>query len=169
MTGVQTCALPISENIAQNLYNVASSIKILELPGLAEKEDVSDWLKKGGSTLTLKELASQVPEWTPSSTGNACNTNNVCNADPRLTELGNAQRLVVQSGEDLRYCYQSKKWLLWDGVRWRNDNTGEIYRKAKRTVQSIYSEASGESDSDRRKQTASWGLEIGRASCRERV
>ena len=33
-------------------------------------------------------------------------------------------------------------WLLWDGQRWRRDDTGEIVRLAKETVRAITSEAS---------------------------
>jgi putative DNA primase/helicase len=58
-----------------------------------------------------------------------------------LTDLGNAQRLVHRHGADLRYCHLWSKWLIWDGHRWRIDETGEIVRLAKKTVQALYLEA----------------------------
>ena len=68
-----------------------------------------------------------------------------------LTDWGNAQRLSALHGHDLRYCYQLKKWLVWDGSRWVIDNTGEIERRAKKTVVSIYQEATlCESDEGRK-------------------
>ena len=35
----------------------------------------------------------------------------------RLTDLGNAERLVDQFGDDIGYCYDWKKWLVWSGIR----------------------------------------------------
>lgn len=60
--------------------------------------------------------------------------------DARLTDLGNAQRLVARHGQDLRYCHPWKKWLVWDGIRWKPDDTGEVMRRAKETVRSMYAE-----------------------------
>jgi putative DNA primase/helicase len=59
------------------------------------------------------------------------------------TDQGNGQRLVARHGQDLCYMYPWKKWLVWDGRRWTIDETGEVQRRAKETVQSIYAEASG--------------------------
>jgi len=46
-----------ARNVARQLHGVAKSIKILELPDLAEKGDVIDWLDAGG---TKKKLLSQI-------------------------------------------------------------------------------------------------------------
>jgi putative DNA primase/helicase len=59
-----------------------------------------------------------------------------------LTDIGNGQRLVARHGGDLRYCYPWGKWLVWDSQRWGKDLTGEVDRRAKETVRSIYAEAS---------------------------
>lgn len=49
-------------DINQQLRGIASSIKILELPQLEEKEDVSDWLDKHGTIDQLLELVEKEPE-----------------------------------------------------------------------------------------------------------
>ena len=49
-----------------------------------------------------------------------------------LTDQGNAERLVHRHGENLRYVYAWGKWLVWDGKRWIKDDTGEVFRLAKR-------------------------------------
>jgi putative DNA primase/helicase len=51
-----------------------------------------------------------------------------------LTDLGNAERLAAQFGDDIRYCRALNSWLVWDGRRWFVDRTGEIQRKAKNRV-----------------------------------
>ena len=55
-----------AEQIAKNIYRHAASVKIVHLPGLPEKGDVSDWMEDGshGST-ELKAVASSVSMWVP--------------------------------------------------------------------------------------------------------
>jgi len=70
--------------------------------------------------------------------------------DYPLTDYGNAQRLVAEHGDDLRHVDVWGKWLVWTGTRFATDETGEIVRRAKRTVRDIYQSAADESDSDKR-------------------
>jgi putative DNA primase/helicase len=74
----------------------------------------------------------------------------------RLTDLGNAERLIAQHGTDLRYCHPWRCWLVWDGTRWRADDTAEAVRRAKQTVRSIYREAAEAEDEDERKALGGW-------------
>ncbi len=59
-----------------------------------------------------------------------------------LTDLGNAQRLVALHGVSLRFCPAWRRWLVWDGTRWRTDETAEIMRRAKDVILEIYRQAS---------------------------
>jgi hypothetical protein len=55
-----------AEQVAASVRAVSAGVKILALPGLAEHQDVSDWLLMSGNTRAkLEELASQAPEWAP--------------------------------------------------------------------------------------------------------
>ena len=58
-----------------------------------------------------------------------------------LTDMGNAGRLIRLHGRDLHYCTVWGKWLVWDGTRWRIDDTDKVYRMAKETALLIYEEA----------------------------
>ena len=58
-----------------------------------------------------------------------------------LTDIGNGQRLAARHGRDLRFCHAWSKWLIWDSQRFRQDDTGEIDRRAKETAHHIYREA----------------------------
>jgi hypothetical protein len=51
--------------VAKKLWGIASSIRIVELAGLAPKGDVSDWLSSGGTAEELRRLAEAAPEWKP--------------------------------------------------------------------------------------------------------
>lgn len=72
------------------------------------------------------------------------------------TDLGNAQRLVARHGSDIRYCHPWKKWLIWDGTRWKADDTAEIERRAKKSVRSMYVDASREPDKTVRAAIIKW-------------
>jgi putative DNA primase/helicase len=60
--------------------------------------------------------------------------------EQRLNDVWNARRFAMQHGGDLRYCHKMKTWFVWDGRRWKEDSTGEVMRRAKRTAAALYSE-----------------------------
>jgi putative DNA primase/helicase len=67
-------------------------------------------------------------------------------ADPlgggvHLTDRGNAIRMVSWHGNDLRHCHPMRKWLVWDGARWRLDDTAESTRRAKLVVVELFAQA----------------------------
>ncbi|MEP7049452.1 MAG: phage/plasmid primase, P4 family [Pseudomonadota bacterium] len=72
----------------------------------------------------------------------------------RLTETGNAERLVAQYRDKIRYCPPRRRWLLWDGMRWTWDDRGVVQQFAKDCVRSIYEEAGACSDEEQRKAIA---------------
>ena len=51
--------------IGQFLWGVAKNIKWLELPGLEEKEDISDWIEKGNTKEKLLQLIEGAPDFIP--------------------------------------------------------------------------------------------------------
>src|SRR5262249_10688124 len=68
----------------------------------------------------------------------------------KLTDLGNAERLVDQFGNRIRYVAQWG-WMVWEGGRWRRDDGNlRIARFASLTVRSMYSEAGELEDSGAR-------------------
>ena len=52
-----------AQQVAQSLYGKAASVKVLELPGLPAKGDVSDWLEAGHTKEELMRLAEETPDW----------------------------------------------------------------------------------------------------------
>src|SRR4029453_14589520 len=59
----------------------------------------------------------------------------------RLTDVGNARRLVAAYGEDLRYCKAWKTWLVWDGVRWMRDERDAVTAWAKAITTDMFRQA----------------------------
>lgn len=54
-----------AQKVAESLQGVAKSIKVVELPDLPEKGDVSDWLDNGGTRNQLISLRKQAKKWVP--------------------------------------------------------------------------------------------------------
>ncbi len=79
--------------------------------------------------------------------------------EPRLfnrTDQGNAERLVARHGAALRFCDPWRTWFVWDGQRWKKDDTLEIQGRAKDTARNIHAEAVLGKDKKERDAIAAW-------------
>lgn len=65
-----------AENIAGNLHGIAQAVKVVNLPGLPPKGDVSDWLDAGHTKAELERECLLTPEWKPSIVIPESTTNN---------------------------------------------------------------------------------------------
>jgi putative DNA primase/helicase len=68
----------------------------------------------------------------------------------KLTDVGNAERFVAMFKDEVKYCAAYKKWFVWNGKYWEQDN-GTIIEYAIHCVRSIYTDADMLPDGDRRK------------------
>lgn len=66
-------------------------------------------------------------------------------------DYGNSQRLAALYGDDMKYCHQMKKWLVFEGRRWKPDTTGEAYRLAKKAMVEFAKEAFDTTNEDLQK------------------
>lgn len=130
--------------VASSLHGTASDIRVVELPGVPIKGDVRDWLRAGGAPESLLALVEQTPSWE-----DAPHVADIPESF-HATDLGNAKRLVARHGEDLRYCQERDCWYAFDGQRWNVDQSGEIPRRAKDTVVSMYAEAADLPEAERK-------------------
>jgi putative DNA primase/helicase len=150
--------------VAKSLHGNAASVKILELDGLPDKGDVSDWIAAGGTKETLIELAQAASEWmphaatvqkpprqsrrsrrpTPPNDGDPLSPFH----DEGQTDLSNARRFVAMHGQFVRFCAPQGVWYVWNGRQWREDDTGEVYRLAKQVPDAIFKAALAFGDDD---------------------
>jgi P4 family phage/plasmid primase-like protien len=75
-----------------------------------------------------------------------------------MTDLGNAERLVHRHGKIIRYVPAWKKWLKWDGRRWKIDDELAVPGLVKETIRSILNEAAFTDDLATRRALAEWAL-----------
>jgi hypothetical protein len=60
-----------AEDVAKNLTGIAKAVCIINLTDLDVKEDVFDWIKRGGTKEKLEEFGYAAQEWQPKSNGEA--------------------------------------------------------------------------------------------------
>lgn len=135
----------LMKTIAENLYPVAKEVRLLELPGIGQKCDVSDWIDNGGDRPHFMKLIAGTQKYTQKT---LC----VENTDITFyTDTWNAERFVEMYKDDVKYCEGWKTWLIWDGKRWKFDNNREIELMAKTTVRKLHDMVSGIEDDKARK------------------
>lgn len=132
-----------AEQVAASLQGIAKTVRVVKLP---TGKDASDWIAAGGTRDELLALAKATPEWKPTAKSAPTRTNQD-NAQPTLltaegrTEAANAKRLVTRHGDMLRWCDPWNKWLVWDGKRWKMDDSRRVDALAKAVVDELWREA----------------------------
>lgn len=120
-----------AHQVARSLHGKAASIKIVELPGLKDKGDVTDWFEAGGTPGQLMELVEEAPEWSPEK-------QEMQNSyDPARFMEGSEfipKRLADELMElyHIKY-YADKLWLYQSGV-YKPDGEQLIAREAQRLL-----------------------------------
>ncbi|MEA3272769.1 MAG: phage/plasmid primase, P4 family, partial [Patescibacteria group bacterium] len=74
----------------------------------------------------------------------------------RKTDLGNSNRLVDKFYKNLKYCANWKKWLFWDGQRWKRDGKGKILNYARKTVAEIWKDVGRNKDTEEKRALVKW-------------
>lgn len=108
-----------AQQVAQSLHGKAASVRIVELPGLPDKGDVSDFLASGGTVDQIDDLARKASEWTPQATG-ATPTDEVNEAvdDPhRLGRLFIENRCHHADGPTI--CFHRDQHYRWRDSAYR--------------------------------------------------
>jgi 5S rRNA maturation endonuclease (ribonuclease M5) len=95
-----------ASQVAESLAGKVASIRTLELSGLAQKGDVSDWLVSGGTRQELEQLAAAAPEFVPS---------------PAKTETAGTMRFT-RVGDLLNEPEEEVRWLVEDHLPMGGDS-----------------------------------------------
>lgn len=170
LKGAQVIVLPDADKPGlDHAQQVAASCtaegieaRIVELSGLPDKGDVSDWLNAGGTSDRLEVLANEASAWTPDSapapttkteTHKARNAAVPFGVDP-CTDVANAYRFREQFGKDALYVPELG-WLAWDGRRWSQDEAA-VRRMAQGISTYVFAEALEEQDREEAKRLFGW-------------
>jgi putative DNA primase/helicase len=101
----------------------AVSVKLIELPGLPEKGDVSDWLADGHTIEDLRALIAKAPEWEPPQRDGPedqarISPQEALDLGDTLLDLshdGLALALGEEWADQARHVALWGKWLFWNG------------------------------------------------------
>ncbi len=141
-SGLQVISLPDNDKPGRSyaqkalgdICQFAKSTKMIDLPALPEKGDLTDWVGTGGTTEALRGLIEVAPEWKPPARSESTVETF------HLTELGNAERLIAKHGTNIRYVLKRSCWIVWNGLRWVPDDTRRVQSLAIDTVMSMHVE-----------------------------
>lgn len=61
--------------------------------------------------------------------------------EERYSDYFNAKMMISDYGTEIRYCAPWKKWIIWDGRRWKVDNENLIFQMAMDTIREMYNKA----------------------------
>jgi putative DNA primase/helicase len=159
-----------AEQVAAALHGRAASVRVVALPGLPEKGDVSDWLDVGHTVSELRELVEKTSSWAPEEShesGDAEPAEDREDATARLcSDVGNAARFVHQHRGQFRWCCPQGQWYVWGGTHWAIDDREKLLAAAKDTALTILEEARAEASDSHRAELI---RHAGRSQNRERL
>lgn len=141
--------------VAGDLARAAASITILELPDLADGEDVADWAPRYDSPAAaraallelvaaaepvpageLAELEAEAEAAVAGGGGGGSGSGSTrghgggnLGRPDSLNDARLAASFCAYVGEDLRYVESSKDWIRWNGVHWEVVPVSDLYRR----------------------------------------
>lgn len=114
-----------ADAVIKSLRGRAASIRKIDLPGLPEKGDVTDWLNAGNTGDDLLRICRETPALQaklPDSIHSALNPD----ADfgsIEITEDAIALEFTRLHKDNLRFDHTRGSWYHWNGTAWRRDET----------------------------------------------
>ncbi len=138
-----------AQAVARSLYGKARMVFVMEYPDRdgQKVKDAADWVAAGGTHQELFEIVRAAPEWEPENNQSTSTTSQspieaARNGEPyAMTDLGNAERLAVYHGQNIRFDTVRRQWRIWDGRRWALDSALKVNSWAADTARRIRSEA----------------------------
>lgn len=122
-----------AQQVTESVKDSGMAAVTIELPDLAVKEDVSEWLRLGHQRTELEALVNKALWLVPKSAllGHA-STMTPEPEIPRwhLTDLGAAEAFTARFREMVRYDHRQERWLVWDQHLWQPDATKQVRRLA---------------------------------------
>ena len=145
-TTTETVPLKKIKEGGRNNY-LASLAGSLRRKGVGESGIISTLLSENTDRLdppldkeTVITIAKSIARYDPASQ----------ESEFKLTDVGNAERFVEMFKDDVKYCAAFRKWYIWNGKYWEQDE-GTIVEYAIHCIRSIYTEADMLPEGERRK------------------
>lgn len=129
-----------ARRVAGALHGTAETVHIVELPGLPQGGDVSDWLDSGGDPGRLMEMCRTTLAWEHDHSALAREQTLggilIPYCDEALTLAFSARH-----ANELRHCETFGKWFEWDVGRWREDGKRRVFSHSRQLCRDKSAEA----------------------------
>jgi putative DNA primase/helicase len=171
-----------ARRVAELLRPIAGSVKLLELPGLPAKGDVSDWLDAGSGPAELVALAEAAPLWKPEKANGHAGAGHEPppvipfpgdrggGDPPRPSEAPDdphrLARLFLDStrhADGLTLRYWLEEWHRWDGGAWRATGDREVGAELTNFIKDVFDRAALDSGSQVKAVTTKLHGNVGQA------
>lgn len=129
-----------AEKAAAALHGVASAVRIVRLPDLPERGDVSDWLDADpANAMRLLPIAQAAPLWKPVAKEEApkavqvpTKTDSPTEDLPEIvTQDAVALQFAATYKDALRYDHKAGRWYEWTGTHWKADEQDRALQYAR--------------------------------------
>lgn len=127
------------------LSGIASEVRKVSWKDAPPKGDAADFR---GDDAALRSLVESATPYTSAA---------VADEPEKKTELGNGQRIARMFGSELRHT-GAVGWHVWDGRRWKADDTDHAMRLAKKAVVSMLDEAKALGATEEAEDLANWAI-----------
>jgi putative DNA primase/helicase len=132
------------QDVAAKLAGIARSIRILRLPDLSPKGDVSDWFAAGGTAEKLEQLAAEAPQLRPDQTEEAPTTETMPD-DPLIalpkniqpTEDAVAHAFSEAYAGEFIYDHTAECWFIWKDNRRALDIRRCVFHRARQFSRAV--------------------------------
>ena len=123
-----------ADYIAQELHEVTEYVKRPDIPGLQEKEDITDFIEGGNGKQVIQEIinSTSIYEYDDAANQSLIGFN--------FSDVGNAERLMAIYGKNIRYSPIRNKWFVWSGKHWEVDNNGKIENLSRKVIRKLQAE-----------------------------
>ena len=154
--------------VAASCHAAGMAVKLVALPGVPDKGDVSDWLAQGRTKADLVAAVKDTPTWAPDQAPVpppvVAASAPIAAACFNLTDLGAAEFFADRYGHQMRYDHRRRRWLIWRGHRWVPDADGLVYRLASEHLRRWQRDAMEIPDREKRQRVAEFALRLERRS-----
>jgi len=143
-------------DVATSCYGKAESVRIVELPGLPEKGDVSDWLALDHTAEELRALVEHALPFEPAAAEPGpehWTAREKLEYDPlEFTDVGDAARIAENHGFEIRYNHEPfGRWFCYNGTVWERDTSQKISKVIHSSIGDLLRIAANCTDGDRRR------------------
>jgi putative DNA primase/helicase len=150
--------------VASSCHAAGMAVKVVELPGVPDKGDVSDWLAHGHTKAELVALVKATATFTPKQEQAPVVSASapIAAACFNLTDLGASEFFADRYGHQVRYDHRRHRWLVWSGHRWAPDADAMVYRLVSEHLRQWQRDAMEIADREKRQRVAEFALKLER-------